>query len=737
MQNNKNLRLTKDGLDMVYNTENAKIMRLFIKNGLESVCFYGENEFWLSLEKNGQTSLIRSRECDVAEIKKISPASLKISYEHELFSADVLYRIKDGVFYKNVSVFAKTDFLLKQTAAETFETPSELTRGGEGQPVFAGGELFVGAEFPSACNNFAENQLDIQQNPYIRLEKGGVFNSFDVVFGFRGGETLERAFENHIKSHACKKDRPLKIYSDWGLHDELSDNICLGDKMVKDMIGQIDGLRQKDGVNFDYYLMDAFWWEDGGRYLDFKKSIWPDGISEVTKKLSEAGLKFGLWFDANMGLVKLPENESSTRGVGGQFCVADKRTVDLLKNAILYHIKNTGIKMIKFDFAYFDCDNPEHEFHAKGGVESKEPAIRNFIEMIRELRAAEPELKILCYNRFTTDLSWIGSVIKDRSGYAVSPWWAYYVDYVYCGDPRASEIPSEQLDKSIIYYTDAMIKQMRDALLPFDFIDDSGVMCANTGTIYYLGKATLRDGWIMSLCRGSRKLHFYGDLGLLDNTDRAFMKEAEKTFDKISGQRFNTEFILSDPASGKPYGYSTSDGAEGIITVVNPSLSCETVNISLDEWADGKNVKIKPWYSDNEIHIASKYKNILKVFQTVVKPQSVTSFKWSVDNKDGGQYLRLTLSQGDGVSIPVSDKTQTVYISFQNPDKTPLRTLAGIPDGVTLEYDAEYLKQLPEKRPWSGLSWVVLKRTDRSGETTCKIENQSSQKIVVLWKETD
>lgn len=169
--------------------------------------------------------------------------------------------------------------------------------------------------------------------------------------------------------------------------------------------------------------------------------------------------------------------------------------------------------MIKFDFAFFDCDDPDHKFHACGGAESKEPAIRNFTEMIRELREAEPDLKILCYNGFTTDLSRIGSVIADRSGYAVSPWWAYFVDYVYCGDPRASEIPSEQLDRSMIYYTDAMIKQMRNALLPFDFTDDSGTMCANTGTGYYLGKAALRDGRIMSLSRGGRKLHYYGDPG--------------------------------------------------------------------------------------------------------------------------------------------------------------------------------------------------------------------------------
>ena len=732
MQNNGSIHLIKDGLTLFYKTDNAEITRIFIKNG-KSVCFSAEDEFWLIFEKNGAATLIRSRECGPAQLKKVSPDSFAVSFEHGLFSADVLYKIKDGVFYKTLTVTAKKPFLLKQITTEAFKTSVKLSRGGEGQPVFAGGEMFIGAEFPPACNGFTGDQLDLRQSPYCRLEKGGVFRSFDIVFGFRSGETAERSFEDHIRAHALKKDRPLKIYSDWGLHDELSDNICLDDKMVKDMIEKIKELR-RGGVNFDHYLMDAFWWEDGGRYLEFKKSVWPDGIAGIKEKLSDANLNFGLWFDVNVALVKLDNSESSLRD-GGRFCLADKRTADLLKNAILYHIKNNGIKMIKFDFAYFDCENPDHKFHACGGAESKEPAIRNFIEMIRELREAEPELKILCYNGFTTDLSWIGSVVKSRSGCAVSPWWAYFVDYVYCGDPRASEIPSQQLDKSIIYYTDAMIKQMRDALLPFDFIDDSGTMCANTGTIYYLGRATLRDSWIMNIARGSRKLHFYGDLGLLEAEDRDFLQKAEKTFDKISGARFYTDLILADPASGQPYGYSTTDGIEGVVTVVNPSDTKKTVNIALDEWADGRSVKIRTWYADQKIRTAAKYTDIIKVFQTELGPQSVTSFKWTVGQSRGDRYLRIVLSDNDRVSVPVPDGVRSVYITFQAPDETPLRTLSGIPDGITLEYDTKRFKPMPEKRPWSGLSWAVLKKTGKPGDTVCTLENKSGKKTVVLWKE--
>ena len=81
--------------------------------------------------------------------------------------------------------------------------------------------------------------------------------------------------------------------------------------------------------------------------------------------------------------------------------------------------------------------------------------------MVDHLHAVLPDLKILCYNGWTTDLDWIGSV-KEKSGYAISPYWCKHVDYLYCGDPRPSEISSADLSNSIVYYTDAMIRNFSE-----------------------------------------------------------------------------------------------------------------------------------------------------------------------------------------------------------------------------------------------------------------------------------
>lgn len=66
------------------------------------------------------------------------------------------------------------------------------------------------------------------------------------------------------------------------------------------------------------------------------------------------------------------------------------------------------------------------------------------------------------------------------------------------------------LDKSLLHYTDCMREQFRDALFPTEAIDDHGTMLGNTGTIYYLGRRTLRDSYMLNIVRGTRSGTFMG-----------------------------------------------------------------------------------------------------------------------------------------------------------------------------------------------------------------------------------
>jgi hypothetical protein len=59
-----------------------------------------------------------------------------------------------------------------------------------------------------------------------------------------------------------------------------------------------------------------------------------------------------------------------------------------------------------------------------------------------------------------------------------------------------------------------------------------------------------------------------------------------------------------------------------------------------------------------------------------------------------------------------------------------------VPEEISLEYDGDLLKPLPDRRLWSGTSWVMLKRTEKKGGAVCTFENKSDRTVVILWEET-
>jgi len=69
---------------------------------------------------------------------------------------------------------------------------------------------------------------------------------------------------------------PIFVYNDWSAYDELSDNIPLTEQLAMKELDEILRLR-RFGVRFDYYMMDAFWFDPDGGYRTWRKPNWPNG----------------------------------------------------------------------------------------------------------------------------------------------------------------------------------------------------------------------------------------------------------------------------------------------------------------------------------------------------------------------------------------------------------------------------------------------------------------------------
>lgn len=92
---------------------------------------------------------------------------------------------------------------------------------------------------------------------------------------------------------------PIVVYNNWSSYDELSDNVPLTEQLAMRELNEVLRLRG-DGVPFDYYMMDAFWYAKDGGYREWRKSTWPNGPDVWLNRCRENGIKPGMWFGTDL-----------------------------------------------------------------------------------------------------------------------------------------------------------------------------------------------------------------------------------------------------------------------------------------------------------------------------------------------------------------------------------------------------------------------------------------------------
>lgn len=695
-----------------FNYLNNSVLKKTIVNNKtgDVLTFESTDEFEIQLEIENGIRVIHATDCKVDDnsfSKPLEANELSLEYYCDFLTVTISYSLYDHLLYKNIIIKMNESAKIITIFTEKSICPIPLTRGGEGQPIFCGDVLFAGIEFPAANNQIEGNTLTLKQSPYVEIGKGEDFQCFPIVFGLNDSRSLEKSFVEYIRKITTIKKSPLKIYCDWGLHDELSDTEKLDYDMAEKVFEKMCEIKN-EGFDFQYYLMDAFWYEFGLPYTKFREEGFPEGISPLLQKLEDQSMKFGLWFDINFEYIKIANAEEALlRSDKSKFqlCFSQPKVQEMLENALVKHIEESAIRMIKFDFAYFDCNNKDHKNHSHQFTESKEPAITGFIKMIENIRKKQPDLKILAYNGFTTDLEWIGRVYTRAEGHVVSPWWCLYIDYVYCGDPRPSDISANSLEKSILYYTDAMIFQFKQALFPNEFIDDHGTMVASTGTMYGLGRKGMLDNFILNVVRGTNKMQFYGNLHQLTNQDIPYMKWCEKILFDISDKKMKTDFILGNPIKGETYGYSNTDGKEGYITIINPTNEENQICVKLSEWNHNSGIRIKKIYECGSIITDDEH--VIKTdFITKQDSQGLTIYYWELDAVKTIQNTDISLNPGEYATIAVPTDVSIITLYFKDHENKPLRGFNNTPDDIELLF--ENCSAVPHKYEniWSGISWI-------------------------------
>jgi hypothetical protein len=470
--------------------------------------------------------------------------------------------------------------MLVTVEALEVERDVEPLRGGVGQPVLLRNELFLGIEHPAAANQVLGQAIELSHYPDAAVAPGETWVSKRAVLGAAAepGESVEDAFRNYLVAVTGRMPKARPIYCDWAAHDELGTLLKpqLTEELVNSLLDILQSMKSSDGTQFSYYLMDAFWYDPQGAFVNFKKPNWPRGYELAAQRMLKLGMKPGLWFDLGGSTLDL-KNTPGWRGPEKP-CLSDPQFSELLEHAFEVHVREHSLAMLKFDFANMLC---HHDGDASASLAILERNADAFRKICEEARRLNPEMLIRAYNGFGLS-EMMSSTKRWDEAYAISPWWLFWFDSVYSGDPRPSELPSvTSLRDSVNWYQDHVYRGYARSLMPSFMIDDCGTLVGKTSTIYYLGAEGFTDSWLLNIVRSGLMPTFYGDLRLLTERDRKFMAATLRFLRDHEKLLANTQPILGIPGKGEVYGYLAREGELALVSVVNPSLFAQSYSVTV------------------------------------------------------------------------------------------------------------------------------------------------------------
>ncbi|NMB72811.1 MAG: hypothetical protein GYA22_11760 [Bacteroidales bacterium] len=553
---------------------------------------------------------------------------------------------------------------------------------------------------------------------------------------------------NPAQSPYADLDRPLSVYISWAAHDQLSDNVPLTEELAMKELEALVKLKNL-GVQFDYYLLDMFWFDKHEGFREFDREKWPHGHERWIKACYDNGIKPGLWITTNITgwtsdpwMLKKPEWETSAGGWLNQAMSLHSGGFLAYHMETLQHWYNRGIRMFKFDFANFDvATETTSTLYTPEEITRKNKEA--WFDALKQFRLKNPDVKLLAYNGYGGDMSdtWPGfrKTVDLR--------WLEVFDSLYCGDPRPADIPCMNFWRSKDIYSDHMVFQYHFNGVPLHRIDNSSFMIGTTGTCYYRAKQSWKGMLILSAARGGRMNTYYGNMDLLDQKDGYWFAMVQRLL--YSFQRSGKITPFGEiPGKGLPYGYLAEKEDGCLITVVNPSQEVMKISFPAGEYGP-----IRVLFTD-------------KGFVPVLQPGRLTLGPEQMALIGTGIYAAPELDLGiqEDVLIPqqikpfptVWENTGTSEVqtrfTYQGPydlrlvftlskeDGRPLRISGGSPpNGRFMEELLQISviqgkKEIPlrinyNKQIWSGLSWAVAE-IDRK-------EISEKQPLLIRFRFTD
>jgi len=528
----------------------------------------------------------------------------------------------------------------------------------------------------------------------------------------------------HAESNSSAASRPLLpapiwVYNNWSAYDELSDHVPLNETLAMRELREIVRLR-RSGVRFDYYTMDAFWFDPDGGYRKWRAESWPHGPEPWIAAVEANGMKPGLWFSTNtLGQINpAPAWRSSlnTNGTAMAFYTGGF-LADFMD--VLQFWYGRGIRVFKFDFADFDVA-------ARGDESRLSPAeIRSrnmhaFHAALQSFRRRNPDVILVAFNGFVDNVESARAPMKQSYVY-----WLDVFDSLYSGDPRPSNVPETSFWRSMDIYSDHMVRRFASGGVPLSRIDSTSFMIGDTATNYHRGAKAWQGSLLLMVAHGGWINTVHGNLEFLDDDQARWFAKLQAMYAPLQ-QAGITKSFGDIPADRRPYGFG-SLGADGALYLaVNPSQSIETVALPLlaprqkpvsggrvlfrdagfEPALDGDAVRLGPGqlvligfgrYADPAYELG--------IQMDVLIPKSIVRLpaRFTMDGDAAIETTIIPPKSGDlRVVMRQRDGDNAIIRSVSRANMAKVFVIAAVQGGQSLPVEIHY-----DKVVWSGLGWAV------------------------------
>lgn len=483
----------------------------------------------------------------------------------------------DAAIHKQLTIQNETNQPITLLEADvltmSFDQKS-FREGGQGWPLRVGNDWFAGVTHPAGVARWSKDTARLQVIPGQVLDPQSKHECVTkaAVVGVGDGP---RAFSDYLQAHGRRKVQFLNMYSLYGLAEiatGLFEKIELTEPLVMKNVDQMRDLQKRD-IKFDYYCIDTGWNNPEGDLKDFHPTNFPNGPAKALGAIHELGMKPLLWispacgptvFRPGVGSPVVPQGGEDNTGIWGYYCLAGDKWRSTLREAMLHHIKNNGVRGFKLDEVTFYCGRSSHgHLPNKFGVEQQMDAL---IDTLNRCKAECPDLLVMFYWR------------------VMSPWWLLHADTLYeRGLLMEGSTPSPQPSRIIRQSVTTSLDQGHDYnwdRMPLIGQDSLGVWLSNTRWASWMGAEGWRDAWIMDFIRGNLTHQLWGDLGLLQPDDFDFMERIAKFTKPNANLLPNPKRVLGSPWREEPYGYACGDGSAAVIAIHNASFDANTVTLS-------------------------------------------------------------------------------------------------------------------------------------------------------------